>query len=185
MIKQRPETAPRITVAQVHTWYPENDWGDYTPLLHGLGHLVVRQDEEDYQGDTLALYRREEEWGILRVGWGSCSGCDALQGCRSPRAVATLATDLARAIRWGSPADTRHYLLTHDWAGDAINQDLVRRFQAQALAVLAGQAPTHRMDFWECRHCAHGFWGPISRLTDPRPEDFVRCPQCGNHRPWW
>lgn len=40
---------------------------------------VVRTDEGSYQGDSIILLKRWNEYYIANWGWGSCSGCDALE----------------------------------------------------------------------------------------------------------
>jgi len=78
---------------------------DYTPMLKSFGYaIIVRVDEDDYQGDTLVLYRQKQTGahGVLVFGWGSCSGCDALQSCGSWRAAEELRVRLYRDIKWFS-----------------------------------------------------------------------------------
>lgn len=41
--------------------------------------LLIQVDDDDYQGDTFVLLRNDDQFGILIFGWGSCSGCDALE----------------------------------------------------------------------------------------------------------
>lgn len=43
---------------------------DYTPIIEAIGDVVVRVDQQDYEGDTWALLRRGDEWGylLLRLG---------------------------------------------------------------------------------------------------------------------
>lgn len=75
---------------------------DYKPLLRSFGHEVeVQVDEADYQGSTLVLFvSRGEAYGVLCFGWGSCSGCDALQGCTSWAELEELRRRLMREIHW-------------------------------------------------------------------------------------
>ena len=54
---------------------------DYTSILNQFGYIVIKVDDDDYQGDSRVLYEGyKDEVGYLQFGWGSCSGCDALQG---------------------------------------------------------------------------------------------------------
>lgn len=42
--------------------------------------LVMEESGDDYQGDTYAVLLGDDgRYGYLNFGWGSCSGCDALQ----------------------------------------------------------------------------------------------------------
>lgn len=78
-----------------------------------------RLDDNDYQGDTRALIKgKDGRYGYLKFGWGSCSGCDALQACRSYENLGELISELQQAVRWGTATDILTFLRTHDWAGD-------------------------------------------------------------------
>lgn len=63
---------------------------DYRTLMDTFGcDILVWIDDGDYQGDTHALLRQGDEYGILTFGWGSCSGCDTL----------------AAIAEWGTPRE--------------------------------------------------------------------------------
>lgn len=68
---------------------------EYERIYRALGSVVWEEDFGDYQGDTLVLY---EGFRTLTFGWGSCSGCDALQACSGHEDVAELIADLRRSI---------------------------------------------------------------------------------------
>jgi hypothetical protein len=74
--------------------------GDYLPLLESMGQILVKVDDHDYSGDSRVLYKDGDKYGILIFGWGSCSGCDALQGCDSFEEIEQLRTKLFNDIRW-------------------------------------------------------------------------------------
>lgn len=103
--------------------------GDYRPLLYSMGYQVlVEEDERGYQGDSFILFYDEsgnhgehdgkDQYGILVFGWGSCSGCDALQACRNFKDIENLRRDLNESITWGSASDQLRYFREHDWEGD-------------------------------------------------------------------
>lgn len=91
---------------------------DYTPIIQSFGHVIVRTDEDDYEGDTFVLLGKDDRYGFLVFGWGSCSGCDALQACGSFAAIDTLITQLENTIHWFD---------TFEAAQTYINDDLLRR----------------------------------------------------------
>jgi hypothetical protein len=68
--------------------------------LIDFGSIVLEASDSDYQGDTLMLLQYGTEYGVLLFGWGSCSGCDALQGCESFEEVAKLRNDLLSQVQW-------------------------------------------------------------------------------------
>lgn len=115
---------------------------DYVPMLESMGAVLLQVDDDDYQGDSRVLYRDGERVGLLIFGWGSCSGCDALQACSTYGEVDALRGELLNGIKWfASPADALQYFNTHDWEGDySWSDDKSREFVAKAQALLAGMA---------------------------------------------
>ena len=93
---------------------------DYRPLLESLGFDICLQvDDENWQGDSRLLFKDGERWGILIFGWGSCSGCDALQGCNSYDEVDELRQQLLHDIHWEPDTESAlQYMNEHDWEGD-------------------------------------------------------------------
>jgi len=122
---------------------PDSGWfypsGGYQQILDAIGEIVVQVDEDGYQGDTWVLYRRGDEFGYLQFGWGSCSGCDALQACDSPKEVEELGRDLENSVMWKSREEMLRYFNDHDWAGDYGSEDRVPFIQ-RVKAILAGAA---------------------------------------------
>ncbi len=76
------------------------DFYDYTPLLERIGNIAIRIDQDDYQGDSWILYKEGNKYGYLNFGWGSCSGCDALQDCSNIFEVYELAKELESNTIW-------------------------------------------------------------------------------------
>jgi hypothetical protein len=131
--------------------YPKEDWqgddyfsapSEYQPMLNEFGQIVLQVDDDDYLGDSRVLYRDGLRTGWLQFGWGSCSGCDALQGCSSMAEVQELMDDLYHRIVWfESEADALSFFKTHDWAGDySYHDEGQARFVEQAIALLEGSA---------------------------------------------
>lgn len=75
-------------------------WYDYQPMLDEFGEILIQVDEEAYQGDSFLLYKNDNKYGFLTFGWGSCSGCDALQACDTIDEVQELMDRLYNAIIW-------------------------------------------------------------------------------------
>lgn len=132
-------------IKEVYPKSGESDWFDYPydykPMLESFGYtLLVKTDAGSYQGDSLVLYQNPEDntYGILQFGWGSCSGCDALQACKSYDDLKELQESLHSRITWiGNLQETLTYLDKHDWEGDAIwFSEGVPEFLREAKAVL-------------------------------------------------
>ena len=89
---------------------------DYTPILEQFGEILIRVDESDYQGDSFLIYKKGDAYGYLCFGWGSCSGCDALQACRTIHEVQELMDSLCNDILWfNSLEELKDYFAQKDW----------------------------------------------------------------------
>ena len=93
---------------------------DYNPLLKSMGYeILLKVDDEDYQGDSRLILKNQSSYGILIFGWGSCSGCDALQGCKNYQDVEDLRNELNQSIKWlDSASECIKYIKAHDWKMD-------------------------------------------------------------------
>lgn len=91
---------------------------EYGPILESFGELIFRWDQDDYQGDTIALVVDGDNIGYVEFGWGSCSGCDALQASDDYEDVASLRNSMAAQVTWRSAGDMLTWLQAHDWRGD-------------------------------------------------------------------
>ena len=130
-------------MANAQELYPEFDrWGvgNYTPILRSFGNIVVQEDEDNYSGDSLVLYDNGGEISFLRFGWGSCSGCDALQACDSYEEIDELIASLHNQIKhFDSKYDAIEFLSGHDWKGDWMPEDLYKTFVEKSLKYLKGE----------------------------------------------
>lgn len=96
----------------------DNSWGwwDYQPMLNEFGSIILQKDEQNYQGDSFLIYEKDGKYGYLTFGWGSCSGCDALQGCNSISEVQELMDRLYSSIEWFDSLDAlKEYFEETDW----------------------------------------------------------------------
>lgn len=93
---------------------------NYQPIIEEFGNIVVQVDDENYQGDSRILYHNASgRIGYLNFGWGSCSGCDALQACNTFEEVDELIQQLHDAvIWWNTKSEALEYFKYHDWKGD-------------------------------------------------------------------
>lgn len=93
---------------------------DYQPMIDSFGYeMPIIVHDDDYQGDSRYLFQDGTRYGVLIFGWGSCSGCDALQACDGYEEVDELRNDLFNSIIWfDSKNDCLDYFNNHDWEGD-------------------------------------------------------------------
>ncbi len=94
---------------------------EYKPLLESMEYeILVKVDEDDYQGDSWVLFKDGTRYGFLNFGWGSCSGCDALQACESLEEIESLRNELHKSIIWHQDKKAMiDWLLKHQWWKDA------------------------------------------------------------------
>lgn len=110
------------------------NWGcshSYGELVNSMEYeIVFDEHDNDYQGDSYYLLQDGERYGVLVFGWGSCSGCDALQACSSHGEVVELRDNLHEGITWH---DTKEAFVTwvsekdfetewYMWSGGAGNE---------------------------------------------------------------
>ena len=116
-------------------------YGSYQDLIGTFdAELLLYVEQKDFQGDSWALLGRGLERGFLTFGWGSCSGCDALEACDSDEDATELRDSLYRSIHWeADSAKLRAYLSTKDFATEWYGrQDEFRdEFLPKALEMLA------------------------------------------------
>lgn len=94
-------------------------YGGYGTLIDSFEvETVLEKHDNDYQGDSYYLLKNGDEYGILIFGWGSCSGCDALEGAMSMEEVTDLRDSLWGAVTWRSFEDTATYVGHKDWEGE-------------------------------------------------------------------
>lgn len=102
---------------------PTDDYSyySYSDLIESMEvEVLARHDDDDYQGDSRLLVRDGIRYGLLTYGWGSCSGCDALEGAGSNLAdVTELRDQMWRQIHW---EDSAYAMLAYvdgkDWTLD-------------------------------------------------------------------
>lgn len=88
---------------------------------------IINTDLGSYSGDSLYLVKEGNRFGYLQFGWGSCSGCDALQACRNYKELDELRQSLYDSIKWfDSAKEGFRWFLNHDWKGDYLgsNEDV-------------------------------------------------------------
>lgn len=92
---------------------------DYQPMLNEFGNILIQVDDGGYQGDSRVLYEKDGKYGWLQFGWGSCSGCDALQACGNIEEAQKLMDELYESIKWFDNAkEALDFFEKHDWKGD-------------------------------------------------------------------
>lgn len=96
----------------------KNDYWSYSDLVDSMEvEVLVERHDNDYQGDSYYLLKKDREYGILIFGWGSCSGCDALEACDGNLEEATeLRDSLWESITWMTKPEIRKYVNKKDFS---------------------------------------------------------------------
>lgn len=85
--------------------------------------ILLDTEDNDYQGNSFLLVQRvppTRDLGFLSYGWGSCSGCDALEAAYGdPQALAELGDELVAGTRWFDGAEA-----LYAWMQDEESHDL-------------------------------------------------------------
>ena len=55
-----------------------------------------------YQGDYAVIVKKDKTLGFVVIGYGSCSGCDALEACDSSEEYNDLISSVLKDIYWGT-----------------------------------------------------------------------------------
>ncbi len=107
------------TAKEIYKDELDDDWFcicDYQPMIEEIAEVVVQVDDAGYQGDSRILYRNGKKVGYLNFGWGSCSGCDALQACSDIEEVQELFEGLVNDVKWfDSKKEALEYFKNKDW----------------------------------------------------------------------
>lgn len=93
---------------------------DYEWSYHNLLKIrnywpVASSSTGGYQGDYLVVTKKDGEYGVIIIGYGSCSGCDALQSCRDMKDVRDLAMGMNPMPVGRTKEDVISYLVNKDW----------------------------------------------------------------------
>lgn len=89
--------------------------GNYKDIAKLFGHVLVEVVGGSYQGDMWFLIENRGKYGFLNVGYGSCSGCDALQACSSFDEANVLIESMENGIQWfNSLKEAQDYISNED-----------------------------------------------------------------------
>lgn len=95
------------------------EYPNYEGLVEATGCEVIGSLwMGDYQGDILMVVRKDGKFGTVSTGYGSCSGCDFLEGSESDEERAEYAKGLHDSILWQEPEDIIDYLENKDWEAE-------------------------------------------------------------------
>ena len=122
--------AERIAVAMDEHGIEWDSRPSYEDFVRTFGDILASASSSDWQGDSLYLIQGAR-YGVLTFGWGSCSGCDALEACRTQEDLNDLQDDLERGIKWfDSISDVDSYLASGQMDNLYLSADVVAKFKS-------------------------------------------------------
>lgn len=100
--------------------FEQKDFFDYKDMINSWPYEnLYLKYVGDYQGDVVLLLKNGDDYGFFTIGYGSCSGCDALEACNTREERVSLALDFKRNIKWRDKVNLINYLkqenLEHEW----------------------------------------------------------------------
>jgi hypothetical protein len=97
----------------------EEDWGycEYSDITDIFGETLWGNSTGGWQGDEYVVFRGHDgRIGYLCYGYGSCSGCDALQACETLEEIVELAQDFWEGVQWfDNLREFKKWAETRDW----------------------------------------------------------------------
>lgn len=116
--------------------FPEAFAGDssyhgigYGDIAAKIGEVLIEESDDDYSGSSYYLLKDGERYGYLEFGWGSCSGCDALEACDTKADLGHLFVSLRDSVHWEASLDAMlAWFVAHDWRGSWSWHDGCRKF---------------------------------------------------------
>lgn len=123
--------------------YDDGDWWANKPSYRAIVEsfvptILLEVSDHDYQGDSRFLVQDGPRYGWLQFGWGSCSGCDALQACDTRDELGRLWERLRDSVKWfKNKQEALKFFQEHDWEGDySWHDDEQKEFVKEALKIL-------------------------------------------------
>ena len=82
----------------------------YDGIVETQGEIIKDWTLGHYQGDYVYLLKNGDKYAFTVIGYGSCSGCDALEGCGNDEEFNELKDAIVSGIVWGTKQDVYDYV---------------------------------------------------------------------------
>ena len=89
-------------------YYPSES---YDSLVASAGTIIKDWHIGAWQDDYVYLLKNGNKFGFTVVGYGSCSYCDALEGCENDDQVEELKEEIVKGIFWGTAEEVENYAI--------------------------------------------------------------------------
>lgn len=74
----------------------------YDEIIATQGEIIGQWVMGTWQGDYIYLLKNDDKYSFFVIGYGSCSGCDALESCDNDEEFNELKEDIINRIAWGT-----------------------------------------------------------------------------------
>lgn len=110
-----------------------HEFRSYSAMVDSFGVVIAYEEDKDYQGDTVFIVEADGKIGLGEFGWGSCSGCDALEAAwGDPSDCADVRNGIGAGINW---FDSKEEALEH-MTDEVVGGRWTRHLWGPALAAL-------------------------------------------------
>jgi len=142
-VKSKKKTTKKEEIEKLAKYFPDLYDRQYDYFNSPRMEELIKSTNSDvinttylgnYSGDALMILRRDNKFGLLIFGYGSCSGCDALKACNDYKDLYNLREALHKSVIWKEYTEFVEYLKDKDWdaefycAGDKKRTTLIKQF---------------------------------------------------------
>ena len=93
---------------------------EYENIVAEFGETIIYKIHENYSGDMWFLLNINGKFAYLNLSYGSCSGCDALQGCNSLKDLNYLIIEIYNSmVKFDSSAEALEFFESESRECDA------------------------------------------------------------------
>lgn len=114
-------------------FYPSES---YDSMVGSVGTIIKNWDLGYYQGDYIYLLKNSDKIGFTVIGYGSCSGCDALEGCENQEEVDELKESIIKGIFWGTAEEVKSYITSDNANRWYFNDDEWKNIRPEILQAI-------------------------------------------------
>ena len=109
----------------------------YDQIVATQGEVMGQWVMGTWQGDYIYLLKNEDKYSFYVIGYGSCSGCDALEGCENDEEFNELKEDIINRIAWGTKQEIIDHINNEDANRWYFHEDGWEEIKKEALELLA------------------------------------------------
>lgn len=110
----------------------------YDEIVATQGEVIGQWVMGTWQGDYIYLLKNKDKYSFFVIGYGSCSGCDALESCENDEEFNELKQDIINRIAWGTKQEIVDHINNEEANRWYFHEDGWEEIQKEALDLLNG-----------------------------------------------